>query len=256
MSTLSLCVCLDAVFARNPTDEALHRIAALGWRHIEFWDWKVREIEALAQLAAGLGLEVVIFSGNTFEEPLVDGELHERAMTRLKQSLQVAQRLGVRLLVMHVGYALKGRSQAEQWRAAVRGLRAAGTLAQASGVTLAVEPLNSKVDHPGYFLDSLEDARRLVDEVAHPGVRLLIDVYHMQLMHDDLLRRLPEVLPYAAHVHVADVPGRHEPGSGRIPWPAVMEILRDKYDGVIGLECWPRGEPEDALRRSAEVLRA
>ena len=250
-----LCPCLDAVVPTTPTAEALTRLAALGFRRFEFWDWRQQDVGALARAAADAGLSAVIFSGNTFEEPLVDRAAPQRALAHLRRSLEVADQLGVRLLVVHVGYALPERTREEQWTAAVEGLRTAGDLAATGGVTLALEPLNSRVDHPGYFLDTLPDALRMLAEVGHPAVRLLLDVYHMRVMHEDLLDRLPAVLPATAHVHVADVPGRGEPGSGTIPWAAVMDALRaGGYRGAVGLECWPTGPAEVVLRRCMEVL--
>ncbi len=144
------------------------------------------------------------------------------------------------MLVVHVGYSEAGRSEGAQWRAAVEGLRAAGDLASQAGLVLLVEPLNSRVDHPGYFLDSLPEAHRLIREVGHPSVRLLLDVYHMWLMHPDLFAQLDEVMPEAAHVHVADVPGRHEPGTGTIPWADLTRrVGASGYAGLIGLEYFP-----------------
>lgn len=250
---MELCACLDALFEGVPTEEALRRVRAAGMRCIEFWDWRVRDIESLAQQCAMLGLQVVAFSGNTFDEPLVDRSTHERGLAHLRRSLDIAARLEATLLVVHVGYASSGDNRSADWQAAVDGLRAAGQLARTAGVMLGVEPLNSKVDHPRYFLDSLDDALPLIDEVAHPSVRLVLDMYHMWLMHDDLPRRLSRTLPYAIHVHVADVPGRHEPGSGEIPWDEIRRSLRG-YQGVVGLECWPTGTPEQAVHRASEVL--
>lgn len=252
-----LCVCLDAMFEGMPDGDALAAIADAGLSRFEFWDWRGRDLEALARRAEALGLSAVIFSGNTFTEPLLDQERHPAALAHFRHSLDASGSLGVRLLVAHVGYALPQRGQAGQWAAAVAGLRAAGDLAASAGVTLAVEPLNSKIDHPGYFLDTLGEAHRLLEEVNHQAVGLLLDLYHMWVMHDDLPERLSAVAPMVVHVHAADVPGRGEPGSGTIPWSAVMERLRNGgYHGPIGLECWPTGDVTAALRRSAEVLAA
>lgn len=255
MPAPELCPCLDSLFAGIPDQEALRRAAALGLTRFEFWDWRTRDLDALAQTASALGLEAVIFSGNTFHEPLVDPNAHERALAHFRRSLEVAQRLGTRLLVTHVGYALPRRRREEQWNAAVVALRECARLAEPYHVTLAVEPLNSVYDHPGYFLDSLDEAARLIEEVAHPQVRLLLDVYHMRVMHEDLLDRLVPVIEGTVHVHLADFPGRREPGSGDIPWRSVLRLLREGgYRGTLGLECWPTKSPEDALRRSLEIL--
>ncbi|MDR7465285.1 MAG: TIM barrel protein [Armatimonadota bacterium] len=255
MAAPELCPCLDALFPGESLEGALQRLAALGFRQFEFWDWRARDLDALAAAAARSGVSPAAFSGNTFEEPLLDREAHGRALAHLRQSLQAAQRLGVRLLVVHVGYTLPATSHREQWEAAVRGLLAAGDLAAAAGVMLALEPLNSRIDHPGYFLDSLPQALRMLAEVDHPAVRLLLDIYHMWVMHGDLRQHLPQALPLVAHVHVADVPGRGEPGSGTIPWGEVMDALRrGGYEGAVGLECWPTGSVEAALRRSVQAL--
>ena len=252
---LPLCPCLDALYPGAPAERVLPEIAALGVRQVEFWDWRPRDLDALAQAVAASDLRVHAFSGNTFAEPLVDPAALGATLAHLGRSVEVARRLGTRLLVVHVGYHLAHRSRAEQWSAAVGGLQAAGELATAAGVTLVVEPLNSRIDHPGYFLDTLPDAVRLLADVHHPAVRLLLDVYHMGVMHEDLVARLPAVLPVTGHVHVADVPGRGEPGSGAIPWPAVLAALGTAgYRGPLGLECWPTGTPEQALARSAAVL--
>lgn len=251
----ALCPCLDALCANLPAESALAFLAEEGFRAVEFWDWRGRDIDRLARQAGALGLDVVAFSGTTFEEPLLDPAGHEAALAHLRRSLEVAERLGTRLLVVHVGYAQSHRSRASQWEAAVAGLRRAGELARAAGVTLLVEPLNSLVDHPAYFLDTLPDALAMLEAVDHPAVGLLLDVYHMWIMHDDLLHRLEGVVPRTAHVHVADVPGRGEPGSGVIPWREVLRRLEDGgYRGALGLECWPTASLAAALQRARQVL--
>jgi hydroxypyruvate isomerase len=245
------------MFAAMPASESLRLVADEGFHEVEFWDWRERDIATLQQHARMLGVTVTACSGTTFAEPLLDPAGHEAALAHLQESLVVAQQLTVPLLVVHVGYAASHRSRAEQWQAAVEGLQRAGVMAAGAGagVTLVVEPLNSIVDHPGYFLDSLPDALRLLDDVGHPAVRLLLDIYHMWVMHEDLLTHLSEVAPAVAHVHVADVPGRGEPGSGGIPWAAVLDRLREAgYDGSIGLECWPTTDVQTALRRCKEAL--
>ncbi|HEU5298075.1 MAG TPA: TIM barrel protein [bacterium] len=250
---MNVCVCLDAMTGPLPLPDALDVAGAAG--AIEFWDWRGRDLEQLHAEAERRSLPVVIFSGNTFEEPLVDAASHGEALRHLGRSIEIARRLGTTMLVAHTGYTIGGVSHHTQWKAAVAGLRAAGELAGAAGITLAVEPLNSALDHPGYFLDTLPDALELIREVDLASVRLLLDVYHMRMMHGDLLMRLPEALAVTAHVHVADVPGRREPGSGAIDWPQVARALHaDGYGGYVGLECWPTGEPAAAVGRALEVL--
>jgi hydroxypyruvate isomerase len=253
---MELCPCLDAVLWNAGQTEGLEHLAALNVRSFEFWDWRTRDVDELSGLCARLNLTPVAFSGNTFEEPLVDPEAHATAFRHLSESLSVASRLGVRTLVVHVGYTRHTLSREQQWAAAIRGLRAAGDLAAGAGVTLVAEPLNTLVDHPGYFLDSLPQACALVREVDHPAVRLLLDIYHMAVMHHDLLDRLADALPLVAHVHVADAPGRGEPGSGALPWQHIVPALRRGYDGPVGLEWWSMLPVDEALRRCRKELEA
>jgi hydroxypyruvate isomerase len=250
-----LCPCLDSLFPDTPDEAALRILADLGFRQFELWDWRVHDVTDLQRARSELGLQPAVFSGNTFAEPLVVPEIRELALAHLRRSLDVANGLGTTMLVVHVGYAVPGRLHTDQRQAAADGLRAAGALAASAGVTLLVEPLNSITDHPGYFLDSLPAARRLVEDVGQPSVRLLLDVYHMWLMHPDLLAGLFEVMPAVGHLHVADAPGRHEPGTGSIPWPTLVRLLDDAgYRGLIGLEYWPSTTAAAALIRTRELL--
>jgi hydroxypyruvate isomerase len=251
---MTLSPCLDAMLWNAPQAAALEHLAGWGLRTFEFWDWRARDLGQLADLCAQLELRPVVFSGNTFEEPLVDPAGHDKALHHLADSISVASRLNVRTLVVHVGFTHRTLSRELQWVAAVRGLRAAGDLAARAGVTLVAEPLNSLVDHPGYFLDTLPQACALLREVDHPSVRLLLDVYHMAVMHHDLLDRLADALPLVGHVHVADVPGRGEPGSGSLPWRQIIPTLRRGYQGPIGLEWWPMLPLNHALDRCRKEL--
>ncbi|HEY3249107.1 MAG TPA: TIM barrel protein [bacterium] len=253
---LELCPCLDSLFPDTSDRVALHTLADLGVRQYEIWDWREHDVAALRYARAELGLQLAAFSGTTFAEPLLTPEAHASMLTHLRRSLDLAESLGTTMLVTHVGYAVPGRSHADQRQAAADGLRAAGSLAGSAGVTLLVEPLNSTIDHPGYFLDSLPAARTLIADVGQPSVRLLLDVYHMWLMHPDLVVQLPDIAVETGHLHVADAPGRHEPGTGAIPWPEVMAGMADGgYRGMIGLEYWPLSAPADALAQTRQLLR-
>ena len=123
--------------------------------------------------------------------------------------------------------------------------RAAEKLA-GSGVVLAIEPLNDRVDHPGYFLTSTIEGLDIVDEVGRPEVRLLYDIYHAAVMGESI-ELLDGRVDRVAHAHLADVPGRHEPGSGTLDWQRRIDWLdAHGYTGLVGLEYVPLagGVPE------------
>ena len=155
-------------------------------------------------------------------------------------SLQVARRLGAACLIVQAGNARPGVPRSEQRDALVAALAAGARQVAGSGVRLALEPLNTRIDHPGYYLDSTQEGLDLVDAVARPEVGLLFDIYHAATMGEDATSVLAGRVDRVVHVHLADAPGRHEPGSGDLDWRAVLAWLAAKgYDGWIGLEYWP-----------------
>jgi len=127
----------------------------------------------------------------------------------------------------------------------------------AADLTLLVEPLNSLVDHPGCFLTSCVEGLKLVREVNHPHVRLLFDIYHEQVMRGNVIRTLTEAMPMVALIHVADNPGRNDPGSGELNFANVYKaIQKTGYKGRIAMEYRPLGDPVASLSNSLKGLRA
>ena len=104
------------------------------------------------------------------------------------------------------------------------------------------------MDHPGYLLDATSDALRVIRDVDHPAVRLLYDLYHSIVMGEDPEQVLAGSGDLIGHVHVADAPGRHEPGSGQVDWRRHMAALRTSgYSGPVGLEYTPTRDTESSL---------
>jgi hydroxypyruvate isomerase len=135
---------------------------------------------------------------------------------------------------------LAAPSRAEQRRALVDGLARAADRLAGTGVLLAVEPLNTRVDHVGYFLSDTAEGLDIVDAVGRPEIRLLYDIYHAAVMDEAIGPVLAGRLDRVAHVHLADVPGRGEPGSGALDWRDRLGWLdRAGYDGFVGLEYRP-----------------
>ena len=134
-------------------------------------------------------------------------------------------------------------------------LRVAAPLAQAAGVKLLVEPINT-VDMPGYFASSIERGVELVRAADHPAVRLQLDQYHAGMMRTDARRALREHFELIEHVQIADVPGRHEPGTGGQPIAAFLDDLDALgYAGSVGLEYRPRATTSESLAWLAPAAR-
>ncbi|MEM6528337.1 MAG: TIM barrel protein, partial [Chloroflexota bacterium] len=142
-----------------------------------------------------------------------------------------------------------------RWITAYRGLKQLAQFAQANNITYCLEVLNTKVDHAGYILNHVEDAVRLVHEVDSPNIKVLMDIYHSQVDEGNVSELIREFHPYIGHYHVADVPGRHEPGTGEMNYAYIADVLRSvNYDGVVGLEAYPATDGDTALTRFREVF--
>src|SRR5207237_284446 len=128
-----------------------------------------------------------------------------------------------------------GVTRQAQQEAVVSALKRAAPIAADAGVTLLVEPLNSKLDHKGYFLDLTAAGLDIIEAVDHPSVRLLYDMYHSAMMGEQPETALGGRGRLVGHVHVADMPGRHEPGSGTIDWTSsIATLTAEGYGGAIG----------------------
>jgi hydroxypyruvate isomerase len=136
------------------------------------------------------------------------------------------------------------------WVAAAETLAQVAELGQREGVVFTLENLNTEVDHPGTPFARAADTRALVAAVANPHLRMNLDLYHAQIGEGNLIQLVRESVDLLGEVQVADVPGRCEPGTGEISYPAVARALADAgYAGVVGLEAFASGDDDQALER-------
>ena len=147
-------------------------------------------------------------------------------------------------------------SQKEKYESVLEGLKMLAPLAGEAGVTLVLEPLNIYVDHPGYFLHSSEMGFKLIREINHPNIKLLFDIYHMQVMEGNLIEKLTHNLDLIGHIHVADVPGRHQPGTGEINYKNVLNAVKKAgYQGYVGFEFEPTVPSEKAAKEALALVK-
>jgi hydroxypyruvate isomerase len=251
--------CIEWLFAEADVfAERVLRAEAAGIPAVEFWTWRDKDLDAIAQALRATSTELACFCCDP-PGRLIDPATHADFLVGLRESIDVAHRLGCGCLIIEAGdrQGISDQPRVEYARAALfEVLQAAAELAEAEQVVLVLEPLNTELDHPDSFLSSTDLALELIGAVASPGVRLLLDIYHSQMMGeadpDVLLRGREQLL---GHVHVADMPGRAEPGTGEIDWTTMVDSLRRSgYDGAIGLEFMPSIDTADALRRTAATL--
>ncbi|HEX6015815.1 MAG TPA: TIM barrel protein [Geminicoccaceae bacterium] len=248
----SLAVCAEMVFRNLPIEERARKIAALGFA-VEIWDWTKHDITALARTGATFSSMTGYVTGD-----LIDDDGSAELLRTAERSIPVAKELGVPRLNLH-GTGLDSRGLPVKPVATVTGamwLKARATLARIAelgerrGVTFVLENLNTEVDHPGVPFGRAADCLALVEAVGHPSLRLMLDLYHAQIGEGNLIELVRRAAPLIGEIQVADVPGRREPGTGEINYPAIARALEAiGYRGTIGLEAWASGDDELALER-------
>jgi len=243
-------ICIEMLFGEHEFNQRPAAAAAAGFDTIEFWGAGNKDVTALRAACDEAGVRVATFAAMG-GLPLVEPQPREALEDALRADLAVAEQFGVDVLIVTVGNALEGVSRREQADNIAANLRQVAPLAAEAGVRIAVEPLNTLVDHVGYFLDSTQEARQIVDQVGSPAVGLLYDCYHMQIMEGNLIETIRANVDVIHHVHVADVPGRYEPGSGEINYASVFKALDEAgYEGWCGMEFRPTDSSAPALERA------
>ena len=236
-------------FAGMPTRSCLEKIAAIGFDTVDNFNWRdPAEFriyqEALPSLSLGAGVLVVnkVPDVNALGCSLTLEADREGFLTGLQACAAAAETVNCDRLEVLSGNVVDGLSRVEQMDSCIRTLRAAEPLLQRHGITLVVEMLNSTQEHPGYFLDNVRDSLALIDRVGSDRVRLLFDIYHVQLGEGNIIRKLREHIRYIGQIHFADAPGRHEPGTGEINFRNVFKAiydLGDRYTGYVTAEYHP-----------------
>jgi hydroxypyruvate isomerase len=244
---------LTMLFNEVPFLERFERAAAAGFRAVEFLFAHTADQDAMARAIETHGLELVLFDPEAGDFAagdrgyLCDPRQRDRLMKTIEDAIATARRLGCRRLNVLAGNRVEGVPDEAMRRTVVENLRQAAPLARAAGITLLIEALNTW-ESPRYFLDHSRLGLDIVQEVGEPNVRFQYDAYHMQRMEGQLIDGLTKNLEWIGHVQIADVPGRHEPGTGEVNYGNVLAALdRAGYTGYVGLEYRPAGSTEDSL---------
>ena len=245
---------LSFLFTDTPFPERFKRAAAAGFKGVEYlfpYDYPAQDV---ADWLKAADLEQVLFNlapGNwALGErglaclPQRQGEFAES----VEQGLNYALVLDCERLHCMAGRRPPGVSETLLEETYIANLRHAADRLATIGVTLMVEPINSRFDMPGYWLDDVAKGFRLLEAIDRENVKLQYDIYHAQIIAGDLARTLEANLQRIGHIQVADSPGRHEPGTGEINYPFLFDLLdRLGYDGWVGCEYKPQAGTEDGL---------
>jgi hydroxypyruvate isomerase len=238
-------------FGKMTLDELCGHAARVGYRGIDLLgpeDWPVVRKHGLVCALGSLGGPI------TIEKGLNRVENHGPILDALATGIDLAAEAGVPSLVCFSGNRA-GMSDAEGLENCARALRKIAPHAEEKGVTLCVELLNSKVDHKDYMCDRTSWGAALVQEVGSPRVKLLYDIYHMQIMEGDVVRTIGENAAAIAHYHTAGVPGRHEIDDRQeLYYPAICRaIVGTGYTGYLAQEFVPTDDPVKSLEAAFRI---
>ncbi len=251
-------VCIQMLFSEVPFEDRFGLAKESGFDYIEFWSWKDKDIQKIKELCRANDLKIASFSGDQ-DFSMIDANQKADYVAFVQESIEIAKFLNCENLVIHSnalgenGVVINhypNIADTNKIAAMLDVLKTLAIAAEKSNVTLVLEALNTMVDHSGNFLASTRQAAELIRSVNSSHIKILYDIYHMQIMEGNIIDTLNQYIDTIGYVHIADVPGRHEPGTGEINFANVIKTLeRLKYDGIIGFELAPLQDLTKAVQR-------
>ena len=246
---IRLSACIEMLFAEVAEfNSRIAAAAAVGLDGVEFWSYSNKDLTAVANACQDTGLPLTAM---TIEAPegMLDYSLADKFAQATQQAIAAAQIVDCSTLICTTGNIKEPTNRNRAHAGVVACLKTAAPIAEQAGVTLVLEPLNILVDHPGYFLTSSEEGFEIVEQVGSPAVKLLYDIYHQQVTEGNLIATITSHIELIGHFHAADVPGRHEPGTGEINYANVLAAIDEAgYEGFIGLEYKPTATTPETLQ--------
>jgi hydroxypyruvate isomerase len=251
------CACIEPLYSELAFLDRFEAAKKDGFDYVEFWGWADKDLGAVKERASAAGIKINGFNGDA-DYSLIDPSHKKPYLEFLKRSVEAAIKIGARSVTIHSN-ALDGDGQVANHYAGLSDtvkkcsmfdlLPECARIAEQSGIAMHLEPLNIITDHIGNYLIHTKDAAEMTRIIASPKLKILYDVYHMQLNEGNLCGNISAFIDQIGHIHVADVPGRHEPGTGEINYSHVFAHLeKEGYAGCIGYELFPKTSTADAVK--------
>jgi hydroxypyruvate isomerase len=256
--------CIEMLFRDLPFEERFGAAARAGLKAVEFWGCEGKDLDKVAALAEEHGLAVVACTVGAID-PARREAYSKRAMLDsankylyaeiVEETIEAVQKTGIRTVIATVGQALPGEDRGPQHDGIVACLAQAAPVLKKHGFTAVLEPLNTAVNHVGYYLARSDEAFDILRAVNSPNVKLLYDVYHQQITEGNLIQTITENIGLIGHFHIADVPGRHHVGSGEINYKNVFAaIAGTPYSAYVGMELQPTIDDALAVRQTLALI--
>ena len=251
----ALSVMLWTIYRDLPFHQRLEKVVEAGYHNVElveeFKDWKKQDFAAARRQKRELGLE---FDGTCgVWLPLADPAARDAFLKALREFISTMRELECTRLIMQTGDKVAGLSQAEMHANCIETLKRGADIAAENDIELLIENIDPE-ENPKYFLTQSAEGFDIVRSVGNPHVRFLYDLFHEQIAAGNLIAKLRKNIDLVGLIHVADVPGRHEPGTGEINYANIFRTLAElSYTRYVAMEFEPVGEPVPALRAAREM---
>ena len=255
-----LSVMLWTVFRDLPFEARLERVAAAGYTNVElvgeYAKWNEADFDRANAARKRLGITFDCTAG--IKHSLCNPAERDELVAEIRSTLPSMERLDCPALILLSGNVVPGMSVEVQTQSCVDGLRAAGHVIDGKRINgepvrLLLENIDPE-ENPKYFLTSVARGLEIVKAVEHPQVQFLYDFFHEQISEGNLIEKLEKNIAHVGLVHVADVPGRHAPGTGEINYGNIFRKLAElKYDRMVAMEFLPIGDPVEELKKAKKM---
>lgn len=239
-------------------EQSLESVAKAGYRHVEliaeFKKWSEAEMVRFLAHIKALGITVDATTGMTlgFADP-AGGDAY---LAELRSVIPTLQRIGCPQLILVSGRRIGTAAPEAQHQASIETLKRAADILHAANIVGLMEPID-RIENPPIYLDGVTEAFEICKAVGSPNIKVLYDLYHEQRGYGNLIEKLEKNIADVALIHVADVPGRHQPGTGEINFGNIYKKLAElNYKGMICMEFYPVGEAVETLRRARTEISA
>ncbi len=256
-----LSVMLWTVYRDLPFEERLAKIKEAGYSNVElvgeYRGWSDADFEKANAARKKLGIRFDATAG--LKNGVGDPSAREAFLKEWQEGLKPMETLECPAMIVLSGNVVPGLSHEEQHKSCVEGLKRAAAVIE--GKSIGGEPVRLLLEcidpeeNAKYFLTSAAEAIEIVREVNHPQVQFLYDIFHEQIAEGNLIEKLDKHIDVIGLIHIADVPGRHEPGTGEINYVNIYrKLVQLKYRKIAAMEFYPNGDPVATLRKAREEV--
>ncbi len=261
---MRFCACIDTLYTELPWENRFQAAKDDGFESVEFWDWRVKDLDVTRDAAAAAGIKISGFNGDA-DFSLVDPSHKKQYLDFIKESVAVAKKIGAESITIHSNALGDGGVVVNHYTelsdtvkicSMFDMLKECAVIAEEEDINMNLEALNISTDHVGNFLKYTKDGAEIVRIIGSPKLKLLYDAYHMQLNEGSVCDKLSNYIDVIGHIHIADAPGRHEPGTGEMHYLNIMKHLEKLgYTGRVGSELFPLTDTAAAVKAIMAVKR-